>query len=71
MPYRDKKSPYYFASFTDASGKRVRRSTGTADRKEAEAIEANWKQEAFRLQKWGKQPDRTFDEVILAYMDAT
>lgn len=66
-----KNSPYWFGEFTDASGNRVRRSTGTSDRKEAEALEAKWKLEAFQAKQWGKQPSRTFDELMLAYIKAT
>ena len=66
-----KNSPYLYGEFTDASGKRTRRSTGTSDRKEAEAIEAKWKLEAFQAKQWGKQPSRTFDELMLAYLKAT
>jgi len=41
MPYKRKDSPIYWATYTDASGKRVRRSTGTAGIREAK-----WKLEA-------------------------
>lgn len=67
-----KNSPYWYGEYTDAaSGDRVRRSTGTSDRKEAEAIEAKWKLEAFQAKQWGKQPSRAFDELMLAYLKAT
>lgn len=66
--YRRKDSPYWWASLTDASGRRTRRSTGTADRKEAEAILAKWRLEAHRERHWDEQPSRTFDEVLLAYL---
>jgi hypothetical protein len=42
MPYKRDDSPVWWVSFTDPSGKRIRRSTGTTDRKEAEALEAKW-----------------------------
>ena len=71
MPHKRKDSPYFWASFTDACGKRIRRSTGTSDRKEAEAIAAKWRLETFQAKQWGKQPSRTFDELILAYLNAT
>jgi hypothetical protein len=53
-------SPYWRASYIDASGKRVRRSTGTANRAEAEKLLAKWKLEAREQRLWQKQPDRTF-----------
>ena len=66
--YRRKDSPYWWASLTDASGGRTRRSTGTADRKEAEAILAKWRLEAHRERHWDEQPSRTFDELMLDYL---
>jgi integrase len=66
--YRRKDSPYWWASFTDASGRRTRRSTGTADRREAEAILAKWRVEAHRGRHWDEQPSRTFDELMLNYI---
>lgn len=71
MPYRRKDSPIWWASYTDANGKRVRRSTATTERKEADALEAKWKLEAFRQNQWGEQPSRSFDELMLAYLKAT
>lgn len=71
MPYRRKDSLVWWASYTDASGKRVRRATGTTNRKEAVALESKWKLEAFQEQKWDQEPTRTFDELMLAYLKAT
>lgn len=71
MPYKRKNSRFWWIDFTDASGKRVRRTTGTKDRKEAEALEAKWKLEAYRLQQWDEQPNWTFDELMLKYLQAT
>ena len=68
MPYKRKDSPLWWVSFTDPSGKRVRRSTGTTDRKEAAALEAKWKLEAFKAQQWNEQPDHSFDEMMLGYL---
>lgn len=68
--YRRKDSPYWWASFTDASGTRTRCSTGTADRREAEALLAKWRLESHRERRWGEQPSRTFDELMLAYLRA-
>jgi integrase len=67
--YRRKDSPWWWASYVDGSGRRTRRSTGTADRKEAETLPAKWKLEAHREKHWGEQPSRTFDELMLAYLD--
>ncbi len=71
MPYKRKDSRFWWVDLTDASGKRVRRSTGTTDRKEAEGLEAKWKLETFKQQQWDEQPSRTFDEVMLPYLNET
>jgi len=68
-------SPYYWASFVDADGKRVRRSTGIKKsqegRKEAEALLAKWRLEAHRARQWDEALPRTFDELMLAYLRET
>jgi len=68
MPYRREDSPIWWVSYTDPGGKRVRRSTGTTERKEAEALEAKWKLESYRARNWQEQPSRTFDELMLPYL---
>lgn len=70
MVYRRDDSPVYWGSFTDASGKRVRRTTGTTDRREAEALEAKWKLEAHQVKRWNAPPSRTFDELMLRHYKA-
>lgn len=67
--FRRKDSPYWWASYTDASGKRARRSTGTADRREAEALLSKWRLEAHNSRHWQAEPSRTFDELMLAYLE--
>ncbi len=67
--YRRPDSAYWWASYIDASGRRTRRSTGTHDRKEAEAIFAKWKLEAHNVKHWNAQPSRTFDELMLTYLE--
>lgn len=71
MPYRRKDSAVWWASYVDASGQRVRRTTGTTDHKEAKALEAKWKLEAFRTEQWGEEPSRTFAELMVPYLKAT
>ena len=71
MPYKRNDSADWWVSYTDQRGKRVRRSTGTTDYKEAEALEAKWKLESFRVQQWDEQPSRNFEELMVAYLNAT
>jgi len=66
--YRRPDSPNWWASYIDANGKRVRRSTGTTDRKEAEALLAKWRLEAHKERQWGEQPNRTFSELMVGYL---
>ena len=75
MPYKRKRkgstSKFWWVSFTDANGKRVRCSTGTTERKEAQALEAKWKAEAFNCQAWGNEPGHTFEELMVGYLKET
>ena len=71
MPYKREDSPVWWVSYTEPSGKRVRRSTGTTNRREAEALEAKWKLEAYQSKYWDKQPSRTFDELMVRYLKTT
>ena len=72
--YERSDSPCYWASFTDANGKRVRRSTGVRKsqegRKEAEALLAKWRLEAYRARHWEEVPPKSFDELMLEYLRA-
>src|SRR5213594_1006287 len=69
MAYRRKDSPYWWVKYTDASGKRTDRSTGTTDRREAQALEAKWRLEAHQMRQWGVQPEHTFDEARRAFLN--
>ena len=71
--YKREGSKWWWASFTDVGGKRVRRSTGTADRKEAEALLAKWRLEIHQEKRWGTEPaepEYAFEDVLLAYLKA-
>ncbi len=71
MPYRDPKSPNWSISYTAANGKRVRESSGTADFKEAKALEAKKRLERHRVVRWGEKPKHTYDELMLTYLKDT
>src|SRR6266567_8879712 len=38
------RSPYWYAAFTDATGRRLKKSTKTKDREEAKQIAAKWEE---------------------------
>lgn len=69
--YQRPDSKQYWASFIDGRGKRTRRSTGTANRKEAEALLAKWKLEAHQEKHWDAPVPVTFEEVMVAFLQAT
>ena len=75
MPYKRKqkgsKSPFWWVSFTDANGKRIRVSTGTTQKREAVALESKWRAEAFRGKAWGDRPSRSLADLMLEYLKAT
>ena len=64
--FKKPNSSYWYADFTDASGRRVNRSTRTVDRKEA--LLAKWKLEAHRQTMWGEEPSRPYDDLMLLYL---
>jgi len=70
MLYKRESTPYWYADYTDATGKRVRCTTGTTDKKEAEGLEAKWKLEAYQGKFWDAEPTRTFDELFLKYLQS-
>ena len=71
MPYRRKDSSVFWVSYVLPGGNRVRRSTGTTDRKEAEALEHKWNLEVYQGKNWGTEPERTFEELMLEYLRET
>lgn len=70
MPYKPDKSRYWYASYKDARGVRVRKSTGSEDYDAAAALEGQWKADVWRQKNWGERPRYTFPELIEAYLDA-
>ncbi|MCU7889228.1 MAG: hypothetical protein KZQ66_06330 [Candidatus Thiodiazotropha sp. (ex Lucinoma aequizonata)] len=72
--YERSDSPCYWASFIDASGQRVRRSTGIKKsiegRREAEALLAKWRLQAHHERQWDAEQERSFEEVMLGFLQA-
>ena len=52
--YKRKGSPCWWVTWNDQNGKRNRRSSGTVNRKAAEALAAKWVEEGFMEQHFGK-----------------
>ena len=59
-------SPFWYARFM-VNGKRVVRSTGTADKRRAQQIEAKWKLEAFDTMHLKAIPTKTLSEAVERY----
>ena len=71
MLFKRAGSPFWYVRYRDASGKRVKRSTGTTDRREAGELEGKWRLEARQQRLWGTQPRYTFEQLMLRYLRET
>lgn len=69
MPFKREDSPHWYADYTSADGRRVKRSTETTSLSEARELEAKWRLEAREQRLWGTQPSRSFKELIARYLD--
>lgn len=66
--YKRPNSKYYWASFIDERGQRVRRSTKCIKKGEAEVVRAKWLATINENKVWGRAEIPTFDEMMLCYM---
>jgi integrase len=66
--YRRAESRYWWITATLPNGQRVRQSAGTEDRKEAEALLAKLKLEAFKATHFGVKPQRSWQEAVVRYL---
>ena len=66
--YRRANSRYWWIATTLPDGQRIRQSAGTEDRKEAEALLAKFKLEAFRAANFGTKPERSWQEAVVRYL---
>ena len=69
--YRRKGSKYWWASYTETSGRRVQRSTGTTTKREALALRSMWKTEVWNQTARKIEPDRTFEQLVVLYLRGT
>lgn len=65
--YQRPGTPYWWASYTDARGRRTRRSTGQTDRREAQAVLAHWRLEA-RAARTAPPPGHRYEDLMLRYL---
>jgi len=69
--YKRPTCQYWYASYTDSGGRRVRRSTGTASKTEAVKVRAKWVAEIWNQDVRGIQPDQWFARVMALYLKGT
>ena len=65
---RRAKSPYWIARGTVA-GCRVEKSTGTADRRQAEEFRAKYEAELYRQGVYGRSVSKTFAQAAVSYLE--
>jgi len=61
-------SPFWWIDVVLPSGRRIRQSTRTQDRKEAQAFLSKLKHDAFRESHLGVGPKRTWQEAVVRYL---
>ena len=66
--YRRPDSRFWWIAGTLSNGKRLRQSSGTEDRADAEALLAKLKLEAYREVHFGVKPQRSWQEAVVRYL---
>lgn len=67
--YRRSDSRFWWIDVALPNGRRVRESSGTSDRKEAEALVAKLKVDAFKEAHFGVKPKRSWQEAVVRYLE--
>ena len=67
--YRRPDSRFWWIDVALPNGRRIRQSSGTADKGEAEALVAQLKTEAFKEAHFGVKPKRSWQEAVLRYLE--
>ena len=63
-----KKSSVWWIDFVAPDGERIRRSTGTGDRKEAAELHDKLKSEVWRVQRLGDRPKRIWQDAVVRWL---
>jgi hypothetical protein len=71
MIFKRKDSRLWWARFTTPNGKRLRVSTGTENRKQAQEFADQLKAKTWNVQKLGEKPERGWQEAVLRWLDET
>lgn len=67
MPIRLRNGIYYIDIVT-SSGNRIRRSSGTSDKKKAQELHDKLKHELWAVERLGEKPKRTWDEACVRFL---
>lgn len=59
----------WYGDYTTPSGKRIKESLGTANKKQAQELHDKRKSELWRIEKLGDFPDVTFEEAIVRWIE--
>ena len=70
MPLIKRGNTWHVHFFTP-DGKRIRQSTGTVDKKEAQEFHDRLKASIWRTEQLGDKPDRTWQEAVIKYLEET
>lgn len=68
---KHKDSGIWWIDVTPPGGKRIRRSTGTTDRKAAQEYHDRLKAEMWRVHQLGDRPKRSFEEACILFLNAS
>ena len=63
-----KRNNHWWVRFTTPGGERVRRSTGTADKRKAQEFHDRFKTEIWNVQKLGEKPKRIWEEAVIRWL---
>jgi integrase len=63
-----KRKKVWWVSFTAPGGKRIRRSAGTEDKKQAQEFHDQLKAEHWRIERLGEKPKRTWQEAVVRWL---
>ncbi len=71
MAFRQKGSPYWYVSITLPTGQTLNKSTKTANKREAEALEAKWRAELYQQRFWNAPKPLLLAQCLKHYLAAT
>ena len=66
-----KRGNTWWVRFTAPDGERIRRSAGTADKKQAREYEDRLKTRLWEIRKLGLKPERTWQEAVVRWLKET